>query len=164
MAAGGSDINVIADGPQKRMGGADGMVFVTGASTHQVDVMTRTLVRQLKKRDLGQVGVVGAMLGAEGNEKDGWRVVDCNNYIVHIQTSDMRRKLAIESMWTGKDRLLSVNFQDEEDVEDYVAANPTPDGWGEDAEDLGETFTHLKRWNLKHRSVVKSREQHKPLN
>lgn len=151
---GGYDFNTILDGPEKRMGGAEGMIFVTGSSVHHVDTMTNMLQRQLKKRDLAKVGVVGAMLGAEGSDNDGWRVVDCRNYIVHIQTETMRKQLNMESIWSGNDKMLNVNLYDEDDVEDYVAANPVPDNMGVSTRELDHTLSHLKKWNLKHKSVV----------
>jgi hypothetical protein len=60
------------------MGAASGMILTTGSTPTQIFVMADTLVRQLKRRDLAEVGVVGAQFGAEGSadKTDTWRVVD----------------------------------------------------------------------------------------
>ena len=106
LSLGALNMVLIPDGPEKRMGGgALGMLFITGTTTNHLKVMADTLVRQLKRRDLAKNNVNGALFGFEGSSdgEDDWLVVDCANYIVHFQLEETRRRLDLESLWSGKD-------------------------------------------------------------
>lgn len=61
--------------------------------------------------------------------EDGWMIVDCGNYVVHLQDEATRRDINLQSLWQGEEgkKLRSVNMADDESVDDYVAANPVPD-------------------------------------
>jgi ribosomal silencing factor RsfS len=148
---GGQDFNLILDrSKEKRMGGALGMIWVTATSPQHLRLLADMLVRQLKRRGLAEMGVIGAKFGSEGaeSEDDDWRVVDCYNYIVHIQLEETRRLLDLESLWSGEDDMLKVNFLDEDSVDDYVASHPVPEGYGRGplvVSDLSATLSALKK-------------------
>ena len=163
LTLGGLNIKFIKDGPEHRMGGAEGMIFISGTTTNHVKVMSDTLVRQLKKRDLAKRNVNGAMFGAEGssNGDDDWIIVDCSNYIVHFQLEETRKRYNLEHLWSGKDLLHKLDTQDEDAVEEYIRNNPLPPEiyhkkGRTDMTDLSETMAYLNksRFNLPHRSVV----------
>lgn len=151
-ALGAEDIVVIQ--PTERYGGsvsleADGLIIATGRSMSHLRVLAESVVRNLRARGLQQRGVIGAMLGPEGGEDigtsrrtrrksgglagrsvdDGWMLVDCGNYVVHLQDEATRRDINLESLWQGEEgrKLRSVNMADDDSVDDYVAANPVPD-------------------------------------
>lgn len=162
-ALGGEDIQVIYDNPlERRMGGAMGMILVTAPRSSQMRVMADTLVRQLRHRKLQEVNVLGAMQGPEGEEDSNWMVVDCRNFVVHILEEKTRAALNLEGLWNGKDPLHQVSFQDEDAVENYIAAHPVPDNYG--AHSLlnwDDRFRQLQknRWLAPHKPVVKSQRQ-----
>jgi len=139
---GGTDIVVaVDDADDRRMGGADGMVFATGPTHLQRRRMAEELVRHLRLRKLQECGVVGAQTGPEGSSASRdheyrdqtWYVVDCGNYVVHVLESETRKHLQLERLWSGRDDLRSVNLLDDDAVDGYVLANPVPDGY-EDAQ------------------------------
>lgn len=158
-ALGGRDIRVILDDPHSpRMGGPLGMIFVTAATATQLRSLADILVRQMRRRLLDEVGVIGAQLGAEGKEDPDskWLVVDCMNYIVHLQDEETRETLKLEDLWAGKDGLHKLNALDDDDVEDYVAANPVPSNYNPTSVDFDETMRQLQksRWVAPHKPVV----------
>ena len=153
-ALGAEDIVVIQ--PTERYGGsvsleADGLIIATGRSMSHLRVLAESVVRNLRARGLQQRGVIGAMLGPEGGEDigtsrrtrrksgglagrsvdDGWMLVDCGNYVVHLQDEATRRDINLESLWQGEEgkKLRSVNLADDDSIDDYVAANPVPDDY-----------------------------------
>jgi Ribosomal silencing factor during starvation len=113
---------------------------------------------------LQQVGVLGAELGADGNMDDpneNWFVVDCRNYVVHIQDAKTRKAVNLEGLWSGKDGLHKVSMYDDDAVEDYVAANPVPHdytggGTSYFAGDWEDTIKQLERnrWTATPRQPV----------
>jgi ribosomal silencing factor RsfS len=108
---------------------AVGLVLVTGTSHAHLRSMAEALIRQLRRRQLDEVGVVGATLGADGNLKDPrehWMVVDCHNYVVHLQDAVTRTALDLKGLWSGTDGLHLIDMDNEDAVEDYVAAHPVP--------------------------------------
>mmetsp|Transcript_8442 Transcript_8442/g.18184 ORF Transcript_8442/g.18184 Transcript_8442/m.18184 type:complete len:568 (-) Transcript_8442:949-2652(-) len=129
--------------------GVDGLVLVTGRSVTHLRVMAESIVRNLRARGLQRLGVVGAQLGAEGGEDigttrrnqrrsggiansrldDGWMLVDCGNYVVHLQDETTRRDIDLEGLWAGEEgrKLRSIDISNEDEVDDYVANNPVPD-------------------------------------
>ena len=153
-ALGAEDIVVIQ--PTERYGGsvsleADGLIIATGRSMSHLRVLAESVVRNLRARGLKRRNVIGAMLGPEGGEDigtsrrnrrksgglagrsvdDGWMLVDCGNYVVHLQDEATRRDINLESLWQGEEgrKLRSVNMTDDDSVDDYVAANPVPDDY-----------------------------------
>lgn len=169
-AMGGQDIQVVLDDPAaSRMGGPKGIILVTGTNHVQLRTLADTLVRQLRRRNLQQVGVLGAELGADGNADDpneNWFVVDCRNYIVHIQDAKTRDAVNLEGLWSGKDGLHKVDSNDDDAIENYVAANPVPDdytGGGSSyfADDWDDTLKQLEksRWSTPRRPIVPKRKQ-----
>jgi ribosomal silencing factor RsfS len=158
-ALGGRDITVVLDDPlQRRMGGPNGMVFVTVSTNSQMRSLADALVRQMRRRKLQEVGVLGAELGPEGNDDatETWMVVDCMNYIVHFQDKKTRKALNLEALWSGKDKLHKLNTMDEDACDDYVAENPVPDDYGSSSSDWDETLKRLEKnkWTAPHRRVV----------
>jgi ribosomal silencing factor RsfS len=163
-ALGGRDIKVVLDNPkQRRMGGPNGMVFVTVSSNSQMKSLANALIRQMRRRKLQEVGVLGAELGSEGNDdaSETWMVVDCMNYIVHFQDEKTRKALDLEGLWSGKDKLHKLNTLDEDACDAYVAENPVPDDYGAISSDWDETLKRLQknRWTAPHRRVVAKREK-----
>ena len=127
QALGGEDIKVIYDDPHhRRMGGALGMIIVTAERPSQMRALADTLVRQMRRRKLQHVDVIGAQQGPEGTPESNWMVVDCRNFIVHFMGPHTRRAVNLEDIWSGKDDLHKVNVFDDDAVEDYVAAHPVP--------------------------------------
>lgn len=134
--------------------GWDGLILATGMSYSHIRVLADAIVSNLRKRDLGDMGVIGARYGAEGGrdtttsphgrkkmkqiqqgkrQDDGWLAIDCRNYIVHIQDEVTRRTVDLEGLWSPGERgkagrdIRNLDGNDEDAVEDFVAANPVPD-------------------------------------
>ena len=155
-ALGGIDLNIIREEPGKRLGPeVQGLVFCTAPTTRQLRQMSFALVKQLQRRDLDKVGVIGAKHGAEGRDDPDseWHVLDCRNYIVHIQSERMRKYMDIEAIWTGKDKFFKLDYNDEDAVEEYMSTGPAHD-LEENKVDMDQTMSRLQRWNLDHKSVV----------
>lgn len=142
---GGQDIVLILDDfKNPRMGGAIGIIIVTANSIMQMRQLGDVLVRQLRKRMLQERGVVGAELGMEGDHKSSrnamdyddslnnqkWFVVDCFNYIVHIQDDTTRKAVNLEGLWSGSDPMFQIrDLRDEEVVDTYISTYPIPDSY-----------------------------------
>ena len=144
--------------PQGRLCGADGLLICTATSVPHLRLLSDTLVRQLKVRQLAARGVGGAKLGAEGSSTGSdWNVIDCHNYVVHIMLEETRQHLNLEALWSGDDELLRLRLNDEDTVDDYVARNPVPDSFGAmvEVEDIGKHVSQLQKWNMEHKAVVK---------
>lgn len=160
VALGGRNISLIRDNPhQPRMGHAEGMLLATASSHSQLRNMADGLVRQLRRRKLHDKGVVGAQDGPEGCKRDpeeGWWVVDCQNYVVHMMDETTRRCLNLEDLWSGKDGLHRLNLLDEDAIDAYVSENPVPDEYGRRSIDLDDTIKQLQklRWTAPHNPVV----------
>ena len=157
-AMGGQNITFLPNTPDRRMGATTGMLIVTGSTPAQILLLADTLVRQLKRRDLAEVGVIGALYGSEGSDDkfDTWRAVDCSNFIVHILDANTRKYLNLEALWSGNDPALHVNINDEDAVDEYVAANPVPEGYSPNAQDWSTSIAQMERnrWIVPHRPVV----------
>jgi ribosomal silencing factor RsfS len=134
-AVGGQNVEVVMDAAAKfdgrpRFGyGVLGIILVTGTNYVQMQHIADHIVRQLRRRKLEEVNVLGAESGPDGNLNDpneNWYVVDCGNYIVHIQDAVTREAVNLAALWSGKDPLRKVNVADEEAVDDYVAQYPAP--------------------------------------
>ena len=148
-------VKTFADPTGRLGGGVDGIFIATATSTQHLQLLSDTLVRQLKVRKLADRGVVGAKLGAEGTSSD-WNVIDCHNYVVHIMLEETRRHLNLEALWSGEDELLKLRLNDEDTVDDYVAKNPVPDKFGAmvEVEDMGKHVSQLQKWNMEHKAVI----------
>jgi ribosomal silencing factor RsfS len=160
QAMGGRDIKVIID-LERRMGGILGIILVTAVTRSQIRVLADALVRQMRRRQLEEVNVVGAQLGPEGNtQDDGWWAVDCRNFVVHIQDEETRWAVDLEALWSGNDDLHGVDPLDEEQVDDYVAQNPVPASFGRPSFELSDTLKQLEksRWTQSQRPVVPKRK------
>jgi ribosomal silencing factor RsfS len=161
---GGKDITIIPD-KYDRMGGAKGMILVSASTLAQVKLLAETLVRQLKRRKLHEVGVIGAQLGAEGSDdkNDPWRLVNCENYIVQILEEETRQHLDLESLWGGDDASRHVNLMNEAEIDAYVEANPVPKGYGRTRDDWNAaSIAQMKRnrfWIPPHQPVVSKAER-----
>ena len=144
--------------PQGRLGGPDGLVLATATSTPHLQLLSETLVRQLKIRKLADRGVGGAALGAEGKSTSSdWNVIDCQNYVVHVMLEETRRHLNLEALWSGDDALLKLRLTDEDTIDDYVEKHPVPENFGNmvEIEDIGKHVSQLQKWNMEHKAVVK---------
>jgi ribosomal silencing factor RsfS len=130
-----TEVVAILDCPERpRMGGGTaGMILATAQTLHQLRSAAEGLVRQLKRRRLHEVGVVGAELGPEGSfsssgdARESWFVVDCQNYVVHLMDEPTRSALRLEDLWSGKDGLHRLDLLDESAVDEYVSRNPVPE-------------------------------------
>ena len=161
---GGSDVTVILDNPlDRRMGGVHGLILVTGTTSAQLRMLATALVRQLRLRTLEERHVVGAQLGFEGDAAQQWLVVDCRNYVVHIQDEVTRRAVDLESLWSGQDGLHRVNVLDENAIDDYVASHPVPREYSSGiAVDMDPWMRLQKnRFTAPHRPVIPTKQKRK---
>jgi ribosomal silencing factor RsfS len=155
---GGQNIVVVYDDPhERRFGGAIARVLVTAPRPSQLKIMADTLVRHMRQRKLQECDVFAAKEGPEGDEASNWMVVDCRNFVVHIMEEQMRNDLNLEELWSGNDPLHRVNFYDEDEVDEYVAAHPVPETYGKPVFDWEARFRELQknRWTAPHKPVVK---------
>jgi len=155
-ALGGQDIKVIIPDDKTKLAlGWDGLILVTGSSYAHSRVMADAIVKNLRLRDLASKGVVGAMYGVEGGDNevsssyrhrktggrglnskdDGWMIVDCRNFAIHIQDEITRKSIDLEALWSpgerGKEgrRLRQVSSINDEQTDDYVSQTPIPDDY-----------------------------------
>ena len=146
-----------------RMGGAfKGIIFVSGNSSAHLRMLATSLVEQLKRRKLNEVGVMGARHGAEGSDDadEGWFCIDCHNYVVNIQDEETRRTLDLEAWWSKPDpmaeyRAASMGDEDAA-LEEFVAKNPVPPNYGRSsASSWSNTISDLqqKRYTAPHKPV-----------
>lgn len=139
--------------------GCSYLMVVTGRNSSHIRVLADSIVRNLRARKLNERGVVGASQGVEGGYdifsnkrsrarasksgntntsariEDDWMVVDCGNIHVHILEESTRKSLDIESLWNLSDpnsegsKLRRVNWENEDEVDTYVAENPVPEAY-----------------------------------
>jgi ribosomal silencing factor RsfS len=169
---GGANPNLVLDKVwndfgDTRLGGAlKGLIFVTGHSPAHVRMLSTSLVEQLKRRKLQEVGVMGAKYGAEGS-KDGdetWFCIDCHNYAVNIQTEETRRVLDLEGWWSVGNPLagygLDTGGDDDDAMDEFVARNPAPREYGRTSMVDYDASVHeleSRRWTAPHKVVVTRR-------
>ena len=161
---GGTDVCIVLDNPVVgRFGhGTMGQILVTGPTASQLLKMADALVRNLRRRDLQECDVVGAQLGVEGNEtsdNNDWLVVDCRNYVVHLQTPGMRSAVNLQALWTGDDPLYKLDSYDEDAVDEYVAKHPTPLEYDTDA---SSTLSFVQSFDSRLRALQKNRRKEAP--
>jgi ribosomal silencing factor RsfS len=150
-------------------GGTAGMIIATALTLHQLRSAADGLVRQLRRRRLHEVGVVGAELGPEGSSSslrdahESWYVVDCQNYVVHLMDEPTRKALRLEDLWSGKDGLHRLDLLDENAVDEYVSQNPVPDEYSRrvmsyEGGNADEVLRQLEkiRWSVPHTPVTTS--------
>lgn len=165
VSLGGIDPNLVQDKVHNqhgdsRLGGViRGMIFVSAHSCAHVRMMAQSLVDQLKLRKLQEVGVQGAYHGPEGSDDpdETWLVIDCHNYVVHIQDEPTRRMLNLEEWWSKANPMEGVNLDDEDAMDDFVANNPVPTAYGRSGlVNWNDTINQLqnKRWTAPHKRVV----------
>lgn len=153
---GAQDVKLIVPEDElKSYFGWDGMIIATASSYTHIRVLTDVIVHSLRKRNLAELGVVGAKYGSEGGEDptmsararrkrnlgsgkktdDGWMSVDCQNFIVHVQDEVTRTSVDLEGLWKpGSEQgkiLRRLDPKDDDAVDDYVADNPIPDEYTE---------------------------------
>ena len=151
--------------------GCSYLMIVTGRNSSHIRVMADSIVRNLKARKLNERGIVGATQGVEGgtdifsNKRsraraskngitntsaridDDWMVVDCGNIHVHILEETTRKCINIESLWDLSDpnsegsKLRRVDFENDDEVDTYVAENPVPDEYSARMRDPGGWMT-----------------------
>ena len=146
-----------------RMGGAfKGIIFVSGNSTAHVRMLATSLVEQLKRRKLNEVGVMGARHGAEGSDDadETWFCIDCHNYVVNIQDEETRRTLNLEGWWSKADPMAEYRAaskgDEDEAMDEFVAKNPVPPNYGRSsASSWSNTISSLqqKRYTAPHKQV-----------
>jgi len=170
VSLGGMYPNLVEDNVKNahgdsRMGGSiKGIIFVSGNSPVHVRMLSQSLVEQLKRRKLQEVGVMGARHGSEGSD-DGdetWFCIDCHNYVVNIQDEETRRTLNLEGWWSQDDPLAeyrkAAHGNEDAAVDEFVARNPVPPNYGWAAEpNWQRTIGDLqhKRYTAPHRRVEK---------
>jgi len=168
-ALGGRDIIFIYDDPRsRRLGGSMGLVVVTGDSRQQLRMIADSLVRQLRRRNLQENDVIGAQLGFEGSTDDpneGWFVVDCRNFVVHIQDERTRTAVNLEGWWSdeGMRELDKITSLDDPRVDDWVAANPVPKDYGQVGINFEAQLRDLRRrrYTSAHESTSKPERKRK---
>lgn len=163
-ALGGTNIVVILDDPfERRMIGSLGIIIATASTQTQLQLLSDTLLKQLRRRKLDQYGVFGAQQGAEVGE--GWILLDCRNYIVHLMDARTRANVRLEDLWTGIDPLHKIDPDNEVEVEDYVANHPVPSDFAYSNMGIDVALKEIQkaRWVAPHRPVipVKSRARRK---
>lgn len=166
-AMGGRDITVILDDPKnQRMGGALGLIIVSAATHTQLSMMADALVRQMRRRDLHKLDVLGAKYGPEGNNRSSqaeetWIVVDCRNYIVHFQDETTRKLINLEALWSGKDPMFKIDYRDEDQVDDYIASHPVPVNYGRSTVEFDNVLKqlHKSRYTSPHKPVVRKKKK-----
>ena len=78
------------------------------------------------------------------NKEETWRVLDCHDYIVHIQDDASRRRYQLEALWSGKDPLWKLNTDDDNAVDDYVAKHPAVMDGDDNAEYLSSLVDEVE--------------------
>ena len=70
----------------------DYMIFASGTSDPHIKAIKKAL-----DESLGQAGI--QLLGEDGAADSGWIVVDAFDFVIHLQTKEMRERYQIEQLW-----------------------------------------------------------------
>lgn len=155
FSLGGQDVKLVTpDEDLRSYLGWKGLIIATGTSDSHIRVMAEAIVDNLRRRKLAERGVIGAKFGSEGGEDptmssrarrkrrigrgkktdDGWMVVDCRNFVVHIQDDVTRRNVHLEGLWGPGEECKAIrrlDVTDDDAVDDFVAANPISDEYAQ---------------------------------
>ena len=71
---------------------ADYMIVASGTSSRHIQSLSEILLTTLEKKGLGKFKI-------EGQESDGWKLIDVNDIIIHIFHPDKRKFYDLEKMW-----------------------------------------------------------------
>jgi Ribosomal silencing factor during starvation len=83
-------------------------------------------------------------------KEETWRILDCIDYVVHIQDDATRDHFRLEYLWSGEDPLWKLNLQDENAVDEYVANHPPGGRRGATAVDLMSPLDSHDDWYYYH--------------
>jgi hypothetical protein len=83
-------------------------------------------------------------------KEETWRILDCIDYVVHIQDEATRNHFRLEYLWSGEDPLWKLNLQDEASVDEYVANHPPGGRRGAAAVDLMSPLDSHDDWYYYH--------------
>jgi len=133
---------------QPRLDGAIGIILATSPSPTQMRKLVDSLVYQMRQRNLDRMGVLGAQLGPEGDQHSGWMVVDCGNYVVHVQDEETREQVGLKQLWSGEDGLYRLDLSNEEEVDEYIENNPIPDEFNVNDVAMEDIFKQLQKSQL----------------
>lgn len=122
--------------------------------------MADMLCKNMRKRGLQKMGVVGAEKGCEGRNCNDWIVVDCQNIVVHLQDELTRKHVALEKIWGGSETkaMTTLNVDSDEELDNYINANPVPDEYAGKLS-LETAFLNLKNKNFNLRQSKTTRSQ-----
>jgi ribosome-associated protein len=159
---GGTDVQIYQARTDFSSLSTESTILVTGPTPQQLRSMADALVRQMRARNLQNYGVIGAESGPEGEKGSSWVVVDCCNYIVHMQDAATRALVGLEEIWSGRDSLRRVSIEDEQAFNQYVKDHPIPADYNaQPTRDFDEALKLLQknRFTVPHRPVVRKEKR-----
>ena len=140
-------------------------IIATAPSHRHLGQLGSQLVHELRNRKLQEVGVPSAIEGPQGNPRDPdevWMLVDCQNYVVHIQTERARKFYKLDYLWSFQDPIWGIDTNDEDVWDDYMAnVNPIDPRYAEPATPWSAKSDKLEnnRYSAPHRPVVVKRKK-----
>ena len=167
-AYGGKDIVTLMDDPDNpRMDGPLGQIVVTAPSVRHMRQLASMLTRELRKRKLEEVGVQSAIDGPEGSLHDPdevWLLVNCRNFIVHVQMERARKYYKLEYLWSFEDPIWKLDADDEAAWDNYMEnVNPISPEYAPPNTEWDKTWRKLERnrYTAPHRPVVRKTKKSK---